>query len=240
MSEEKRAFIITPIGEPNSVINQAATGLIDTIIEPVLKKLGFEIDNPMDDNSSGSITKQIIKNIVNDDLVVVNLTGINPNVMYELSLRHATNKPVVVLIRKDQISSIPFDIKDERVIPFADVLYGVDSLKKVLTDHVNSAMKNRENSPIYNATQQVNFVEGDKKTEDIASTLETLKDDIGQLTAKVNKLQNDNNIGLSVNHGDTFSLKDYENSMGIITPSITNTKIDSSSYLHKANGINED
>lgn len=234
MSEEKRAFIITPIGEPNSAINQAATGLIDTIIEPVLKELEYEVDNPMDDNSSGSITNQIIKNIVNDELVIVNLTGINPNVMYELSLRHAKNKPAVILIRKDQISNIPFDIKDERVIPFADVLYGVDKLKKTLRDHIKSAVENKENSPIYNATQQINFVEGDKKTEDIASAINSMKDDISIL-----KKQQTNTISLSNIRYDNPRLTDYENAVRM-NPSVMNTSEISLESLSKGHGINED
>lgn len=235
MSEEKRTFIITPIGEPNSAINQAARGLIDTIIKPVLTELGYEIDNPMDDSSSGSITKQIIKNIVNDELVIVNLTGINPNVMYELSLRHATNKPVVVLIRKDQLSSIPFDIKDERVIPFADVLYGVDKLKKTLKNHIMSAIEDNPNSPIYNATQQVNFVGGDKKTEDIASAIENIKEDIGIL-----KKRQVDSIRMSNTKFDNPMLTDYEETRYNMDPTELRSVDWALNSLHKQHGINED
>jgi len=47
----------------------------------------FEIIVPHEISASGSINKDIITNIYNDELVIANLTGLNPNVMYELSFR---------------------------------------------------------------------------------------------------------------------------------------------------------
>jgi hypothetical protein len=64
----------------------------------------------------GIITSQIIERVVEDDLVVADLTGANANVFYELALRHAVRKPVLHIIAKDQ--SIPFDVSMSRAIPY--------------------------------------------------------------------------------------------------------------------------
>ena len=92
--QEKKCFIITPIGNENSDTFRKAKGVIESVIKPVLKGYGFDDIKPAYEiNVSGMINTQIINRIIDDDLVVANLTGHdnigpNPNVMYELCLRH--------------------------------------------------------------------------------------------------------------------------------------------------------
>jgi hypothetical protein len=66
---------------------------------------------------------------VDDDLVVADLTGQNPNVFYELAVRHAAGKPVVHLITSGE--SLPFDVANQRAIKYA---LDPDSLKKARED----------------------------------------------------------------------------------------------------------
>ncbi|MFO0882763.1 MAG: hypothetical protein U0894_01005 [Pirellulales bacterium] len=61
------------------------------------------------------ITSQVIQHIVEDQLVIADLTGSNPNVFYELAIRHAIRKPLVQLIQKGE--KIPFDVAGMRTIP---------------------------------------------------------------------------------------------------------------------------
>lgn len=62
----------------------------------------------------GIITRQIIEKIIESHLVIADLTDDNPNVLYELALRHAIRKPLVQVIQKGQL--LPFDIAATRVI----------------------------------------------------------------------------------------------------------------------------
>jgi hypothetical protein len=62
------------------------------------------------------ISKRIISNIFAHDIVVADISDLNPNVMLELGLRLASRKPTVVVVNKG--GSIPFDIGDFEAIPY--------------------------------------------------------------------------------------------------------------------------
>ena len=63
----------------------------------------------------GIITNQVIQLVADADLVVADLTDHNPNVFYELAIRHALQLPLVRLI--DRAQDLPFDIKVMRTVP---------------------------------------------------------------------------------------------------------------------------
>ena len=123
-----KCFIITPIGEKGSSIRQRTDELLDNIIKPVLEELGYEVVVPHEMDGAGSITNQIIQHIVNDEMVVANLTGLNPNVMYELAIRHCFAKPVVCVIENG--TKLPFDIAADRAVFYENTIGGAGELKK--------------------------------------------------------------------------------------------------------------
>ena len=64
----------------------------------------------------GIITNQVIQRIVNDPLVIADLTEQNPNVFYELAIRHISRKPFVQIVGKGH--RIPFDVAETRTVFF--------------------------------------------------------------------------------------------------------------------------
>lgn len=88
--------------------------LLSSIVEPALEQFKLQVVRADAIASPGIIGKQIIELIVSSKLVVVDLSFHNPNVFYELAIRHMLRKPIVQIIRK--ADDIPFDISQQRTI----------------------------------------------------------------------------------------------------------------------------
>lgn len=138
LEENQICFVIAPIDEPGSEVRIRSDQILKHLIRPAMVECGFattlradEIDEP------GMITSQVIQHVTEDALVVADLTGQNPNVFYELALRHAIRKPIVQIAESGE--RIPFDVHGQRTI-FVDHknLDSVDSAKSSIVEQVKS------------------------------------------------------------------------------------------------------
>ena len=125
-NSEKICFVIAPIGEPESDIRKRSDQVLKHIIRPVVESCGYKAVRADEIAEPGIITNQIIRHVVDTPLVIADLTGQNPNVFYELAIRHYIGKPLVQIINKGE--DIPFDIKLMRTIQVDH--RDLDSVKK--------------------------------------------------------------------------------------------------------------
>lgn len=109
-------FVIAPIGEPGSDTRKRSDQVLKYIIKPVAESLGFAAVRADQIAESGLITTYVIQHIVDDAMVVADLTDHNPNVFYELAIRHAHRKPYVQMIHRGQ--RIPFDLAGVKTLAF--------------------------------------------------------------------------------------------------------------------------
>lgn len=115
IDRKKTCFVIAPIGDEESHTRKRS----DKVLEHVFKAaLGSEYRVKRADEISepGMITSQILQAIQDYDLVVADLTEHNPNVFYELAVRHAIEKPIIHVT--DTHWRIPFDVAGFRTIVF--------------------------------------------------------------------------------------------------------------------------
>lgn len=183
--QKKKCFVVTPIGSAESSIRRAAQGLFDAVIKPILTEQGFEVLAAHEISSLGSITKQVIQHLIEDELVVANLTGLNPNVMYELAVRHAKRLPVVGVAEEG--TDLPFDISDERTLFYKNDMSGVEALKPDLKRAVEAAIKEKQpDNPISRATQSMIIRESSEIKDADRYILERL-DSIESILSRLSK-----------------------------------------------------
>jgi nucleoside 2-deoxyribosyltransferase len=104
---DKKVFLACPIGEDNSPERNRSDKLLKYVIHPVTKEL---LLGPPEEaiiradkmGEPGRITTQVLRELIESDVVIADLTGTNPNVMYEVGIRQAMMKPLVLMAEKGQ------------------------------------------------------------------------------------------------------------------------------------------
>ena len=91
-----------------------------------------------DEKSLGTniIMSDVTRSISEAELIVADLTGKNPNVMYELGLAHAAKKPVILLAQDEK--DIPFDIMHIRYLKYD--IRDLSDLRTLLRDRINHTL----------------------------------------------------------------------------------------------------
>lgn len=113
-SKSKNCFVIMPIGDEASDTRRRSDQVLKHIIKPAAELCGYEAIRADEIDKPGLITSQVIQRVIDDPLVIADLSETNPNVFYELAIRHAIRKPLVQIIEKGQ--RIPFDVAGTRTV----------------------------------------------------------------------------------------------------------------------------
>lgn len=151
-------FVAMPFGKKKNPITGSEFDFND-FYERVFRPLNSDIDINMDFvredlvDTRGIIHKTMIEKLLLSEYVIADLSFANPNVYYELGIRHCAKKYTTFLIFSDE--QLMFDVAPLRAISY-DVNNGQISdeevlrLQKYLKEQLLLAKKNQEDdSPIY-------------------------------------------------------------------------------------------
>jgi hypothetical protein len=128
-------FVMMPFGDPIGTYYKK-------LYEPAIEKAGLRPIRADDDIFTvGKIIDQVLAGIATAKVLLAELTGRNPNVLYELGIAHALQKPVVLVASNE--ADVPFDIRHRRVIYYDrdDPFWG-DKLIKKVAENIVSAINN--------------------------------------------------------------------------------------------------
>lgn len=145
-----KAFVIMPFVErdekrPNGFFKE----VLDSLIIPAGIEAGFTVETA---NKQGSdvIQSTIINDLLEADIVIADLTDHNPNVLFELGVRMAVDKPIALVKTKD--TGRIFDIDNMlRVKEYNQNLWKSTIEKDLpeLTDHFKAVWENKGSDQTY-------------------------------------------------------------------------------------------
>lgn len=113
----RTCFVISPIGDHGSEVREHADDVFDYIIKPAMSEVGMSVTRADQDLRVGRISEQMFESILSADLCIAVLNGQNPNVFYELAIAQSAARPVIILNPRGH--TLPFDVKDLRVIEYS-------------------------------------------------------------------------------------------------------------------------
>ena len=153
------AFVAMPFGtKPDgSGQNVDFNCVYAQYIKPALEAAGLEVFRADEEQRAGDIRTDMFQELLVADLVVADLTLENPNVWYELGVRHALRARGVVLVCGGQVTTA-FDLYTDRKLRYGIKDGGPDpttleddkqNLTKMVTETMES-WQGRKLSPVYN------------------------------------------------------------------------------------------
>lgn len=109
MKEEKEKLVCGVVMPISSIdgCNESHWADVLEIISESIEAVGFESNLVSNADEVGIIHKRIIQNLYENPIVVCDVSGKNPNVMFELGMRLAFDKPTIII--KDDSTSYSFD-----------------------------------------------------------------------------------------------------------------------------------
>src|SRR5262245_13983792 len=116
MTEQPTAFVIMTFTEQQREIYQTA-------IKPTFVQAGWHCQHIEEQPGSGNIVGQIVKHISSATLVVVDLTALGGNALYELGMAHALKNHVLTLFSGNP-DNLPFDLRNYRYIGYENTIAG--------------------------------------------------------------------------------------------------------------------
>lgn len=172
---DNECFFIAPIGNDESKIRKRSDEVREWIVKPAAEAASNLKTVRADDvGEPGQITAQAVQHCLKAKAAVADLTGGNPNVYYELSVRHGALLPVV-LIAEDG-TDLPFDISQSRVIFFDHTNLGSSNKAKIeLQTQIEASLTGTPDNPISDGMRLAELQAGNVEEQTLAVVLDRLQ-----------------------------------------------------------------
>lgn len=191
----KECFIIMPISNNENYSEGHFNRVYNHLIIPACELAGFKAVRADDIINTNYIAIDIIKRIIESDMAICDLSSQNPNVLYELGIRQAFNKPVTLI--KDRSTKRIFDIQGFRDFEYDENLR-IDNVESEV-ENLAELIQNTYNSQGEEINSLVSLLsltpaklKENKKT--ISTESELILNTLSILERKISNIENRNNV----------------------------------------------
>src|SRR5688572_4842101 len=131
-------------------------GVYADLIRPAIEDAGLEVFRADEEQRAGDIRTDMFQELLLADVVIADLSIDNPNVWYELGVRHALRARGVIPIASRE-GKMPFDVYTDRKLHYhlkdgaPDPVHLKDDCKTLATmvRETMAAWHGRKSSPVY-------------------------------------------------------------------------------------------
>jgi O-acetyl-ADP-ribose deacetylase (regulator of RNase III) len=137
--EKQKCFVIMPYGKKRAYNGPMINfdSIYRRLIRPAVNAAQLTCIRCDDIEQPGSIRDTMIQHIFSDAVALVDITTFNPNVFYELGVRHALKRSVTVLIAREGVK-VPFNINGLKVLPYNSAK--PDDAKIAIRNHIRNGL----------------------------------------------------------------------------------------------------
>ena len=158
IAPEMRCGVVMPISDSQGYV-EGHWDSVRSIIFEAITNAGFAPALVSDSCETGLIHSRIVQNLHALPIVVCDVSSKNPNVMFELGLRLAFDKPVVLV--KDKLTTFSFDTQViehlvyEPSTQYHNTKLFIDTLAQKIRDTAHEAKSNAAYSPFLRHFQKI-------------------------------------------------------------------------------------
>ena len=132
-------FVIMPIGTQEfngaTITQEILKEKYNNLIKEAILKANpnLEVIRADEELNPGTISNDIFLKLMHSKYVIADITYPNPNVFYELGIRHSISNQTI-LIREKTTAPVPFDISHLKYIEYENTVSGLSNLSKNLKE----------------------------------------------------------------------------------------------------------
>jgi hypothetical protein len=149
MPKTRTSFVIMPFGERTDVGGQQINfdDVFEFLIKPPLEQLKVKVFRCDKILSTGSLHREMLRHVFEDDLAIVDITTLNPNVFYELGVRHTLRRSGTILLRRKGTEN-PFNIQGMRAFEYDLDMRSVAEAQKTLRRVIENTLASVESDSL--------------------------------------------------------------------------------------------
>lgn len=110
--------------------------VFNTSIQPAFVACGYECNRADENLGTENIPHRVIKDIIEADIVLADLSGNSPNVFYELGVSHSVDNKTLTIISDEEGEKLPFDISTYRAMKYKHSPDGLLLLRYKLEEQI--------------------------------------------------------------------------------------------------------